>query len=144
MYIHTSSVYRTYTICPSPRNVGNSSRAVRRGTNFLRFVYTTNANGKIFGDFYVSFFDIFFISWSKRGDGFHIGFQKNGKSIFYGSSVRMGHKVYIFPILLTRSAVGSLASTGQDRNRNTGDSALEQPDKTRKLRERGKGPTRTA
>ena len=47
-----------------------------------------------------SFFDIFFISWSKRGDGFHIGFQKNGKSIFYGSSVRMGHKVYIFPILL--------------------------------------------
>jgi len=25
---------------------------------------------------------------------------KNGKSIFYGSSVRMGHKVHIFPILL--------------------------------------------
>ena len=100
VYIHTSSVYITYTICPSPRNVGNSSRAVRQGTNFLRFVYTTNANGKIFGDFYVIFFDIFFISWSKRGDGFHIGFQKNGKSIFYGSSVRMGHKVYIFPILL--------------------------------------------
>ena len=52
------------------------------------------------GKYYVIFFDIFFISWSKRGDGFHIGFQKNGKCIFYGSSVRMGHKVYIFPILL--------------------------------------------
>ena len=44
----------------------------RRGTNSIRFVYTTNANGKIFGDFYVSFFDIFFISWSKRGDGFYV------------------------------------------------------------------------
>ena len=65
-------LYRTYTICPSPRNVGNSFHAVRRGTNFIRFVYTTNANGKIFGDFYVSFFDIFFISWSKRGDGFYV------------------------------------------------------------------------
>ena len=46
VYIHTSSVYRTYTICPSPRNVGNSFHAVRRGTNTIRFVYTTNANGK--------------------------------------------------------------------------------------------------
>ena len=45
---------------------------VRWGTNFIPFVYTTNANGKIFGDFYVSFFDIFFISWSKRGDGFYV------------------------------------------------------------------------
>ena len=43
-------MYKTYTICPSPRNVGNSPRAVRRGTNhdflLVRFVYTTNANGK--------------------------------------------------------------------------------------------------
>ena len=45
-HIYTSSVYRTYTICPSPRNVGNSFHAVRRGTNTIRFVYTTNANGK--------------------------------------------------------------------------------------------------
>ena len=72
VYIYTSSVYIMYTICPSPRNVGNSFHAVRRGTNSIRFVYTTNANGKIFGDFYVSFFDIFFISWSKRGDGFYV------------------------------------------------------------------------
>ena len=36
----------------------------------------------------------------KRGDGFHIGFQKMDYVYFYGSSVRMGHKVYIFPILL--------------------------------------------
>ena len=36
----------------------------------------------------------------KRGDGFHIGFQKMDYVYFYGSSVRMGHKVYIIPILL--------------------------------------------
>ena len=38
----------------------------------------------------------------KRGDGFHIGFQKMDYVYFYGSSVRMGHKVYIIPILLNR------------------------------------------
>ena len=36
----------------------------------------------------------------KRGGGFHIGFQKMDYVYFYGSSVRMGHKVYIIPILL--------------------------------------------
>ena len=37
----------------------------------------------------------------KRGGGFHIGFQKMDYVYFYGSSVRMGHKVYILiPILL--------------------------------------------
>ena len=46
------------------------------------------------------FLPYFLLVGQKGGDGFHIGFQKNGKSIFYGSSVRMGHKVYIFPILL--------------------------------------------
>jgi len=48
------------------------------------------------------FLTYFLLVGQKGGDGFHIGFQKNGKSIFYGSSVRMGHKVYIFPILLNR------------------------------------------
>ena len=67
VYIHTSSVYRTYTICPSPRNVGNSFHAVRQGTNFLRFVYTTNANGKIFGDFYVIFLTYFLLVGQKGG-----------------------------------------------------------------------------
>ena len=36
----------------------------------------------------------------KGGDGFYIGFQKMDYVYFYGSSVRMGHKVYIIPILL--------------------------------------------
>ena len=55
-----------------PMLVWPEPHTVRWGTNFIPFVYTTNANGKIFGDFYVSFFDIFFISWSKRGDGFYV------------------------------------------------------------------------
>ena len=46
----------------------------------------------------ISFFDIFFIVGQKRGGGFYVGFLKNGTSIFYGSSVRMGHKIYILPI----------------------------------------------
>ena len=52
----------------------------------------------------------------KRGDGFHIGFQKMDYVYFYGSSVRMGHKVYIFPILLYHDLSGSL---GQARSRGT-------------------------
>ena len=31
---------------------------------------------KYFGDFYVSFFDIFLLVGKKRGDGFYVGFQK--------------------------------------------------------------------
>ena len=58
-----------------PRSPQNPKSVVyRRGTNSIRFVYTTNANGKIFGDFYVSFFDIFFISWSKGGMVFMFDF----------------------------------------------------------------------
>ena len=33
--------------------------------------------------------------------GFYVGFLKNGTSIFHGSSVRMGHKIYILPIYST-------------------------------------------
>ena len=54
-------------------------------------------------------FQILYIIFSlvgiKRGDGFHIGFQKMDYVYFYGSSVRMGHKVYIIPILLHRARV---------------------------------------
>ena len=47
---------------------------------------------------FLSNFDIFFIVGQKGGGGFYVGFLKNGTSIFYGSSVRMGHKIYILPI----------------------------------------------
>jgi hypothetical protein len=33
--------------------------------------------------------------------GFYVGFLKNGTSIFHGSSVRMGPKIYILPIYST-------------------------------------------
>ena len=49
----------------------------------------------------ISFFYIFFIVGQKGGGGFYVGFLKNGTSIFYGSSVRMGHKIYILPIYST-------------------------------------------
>ena len=50
----------------------------------------------------ISFFDIvFFIVGQKGGGGFYVGFLKNGTSIFHGSSVRMGHKIYILPIYST-------------------------------------------
>ena len=50
---------------------------------------------------FLSNFDIFFIVGQKGGGGFYVGFLKNGTSIFYGSSVRMGHKIYILPIYST-------------------------------------------
>ena len=59
---------------------------------------------KYFGDFYVSFFDIFLLVGKKRGDGFYVGFQKMDYVYLYGSSVRMGQKVYIIPILLDDAA----------------------------------------
>ena len=43
----------------------------------------------------ISFFYIFFLG------GFYVGFLKNGTSIFHGSSVRMGPKIYILPIYST-------------------------------------------
>ena len=50
---------------------------------------------------YVSvFLTYFLLVGQKRGDGFYIGFQKMDYVYLYGSSVRMGHKVYIIPILL--------------------------------------------
>ena len=49
----------------------------------------------------------------KRGDGFHIGFQKMDYVYFYGSSVRMGHKVYIIPILLCQIQEERKLASGQ-------------------------------
>ena len=49
----------------------------------------------------ISFFDIFFIVGQKGGGGFYVGFLKNGTSIFYGSSVRMGHKITYILYLYT-------------------------------------------
>ena len=46
------------------------------------------------------FLTYFLLVGKKRGGWFLCRLSKNGKCIFYVSSVRMGHKVYIFPILL--------------------------------------------
>ena len=55
----------------------------------------------------------YFISWYEKGDGFHIGFQKMDYVYFYGSSVRMGHKVYIIPILLCQIQEERKLASGQ-------------------------------
>jgi len=56
----------------------------------------------------ISFFDIIFIVGQKGGGGFYVGFLKNGTSIFYGLSVRMGNKVYKIPILLDLARLAPL------------------------------------
>ena len=65
----------------------------------------TNARPTVryFGDFCqcIRFLTYFLLVGKKRGDGFYVGFQKMDYVYFYGSSVRMGHKVYIIPILLS-------------------------------------------
>ena len=52
----------------------------------------------------IVFLTYFLLVGKKRGDSFYVCFQKMDYVYLYGSSVRMGHEVYIIPILLDDAA----------------------------------------